>query len=254
LKLYRQSLLKAAFQGRLTARSKNEGWPVVRLGDELVFLTSGSRGWADYYSDKGDTFIRAQNLKHDRLDLSDIAFVRLPKSAKEGTRTRVQLGDVLVTITGANVTKSGLVKNDLGLAYVSQHVALCRPSGRLRPEFLYLFLLSETGGRRQLNAAAYGAGKPGLNLENIRNVQIPLPTLQEQDAVIERVDALLSNADNLVDALTDEKVKIVALRQSILKKAFSGQLVPQDPSDEPASALLTRLRDTTPTPRRKTKA
>jgi len=66
LKLYRQSLLKAAFQGRLTARSKNEGWPVVRLGDELVFLTSGSRGWADYYSDKGDTFIRAQNLKHDR--------------------------------------------------------------------------------------------------------------------------------------------------------------------------------------------
>ena len=139
--------------------------------------------------------------------MSDIAFVRLPKSAKEGTRTRVQLGDVLVTITGANVTKSGLVKNDLGLAYVSQHVALCRPSGRLRPEFLYLFLLSETGGRRQLNAAAYGAGKPGLNLENIRNVQIPLPTLQEQDAVIERVDALLSNADNLVDALTDGEGK-----------------------------------------------
>jgi type I restriction enzyme, S subunit len=255
LKTYRQALLKTGFEGKLTApwRAAGKAWRQTRLGNEITFLTSGSRGWADHYADQGEIFIRAQNLKHDRLDLTDIAFVQLPAGATEGLRTRVQIGDVLVTITGANVTKTGMVNRDLGTAYVSQHVALCRSGPNLRPEFLYWYLLSETGGRRQLNAAAYGAGKPGLNLENIREVTLRLPCLEEQDEIIAHVSALLSDEENISQTIQNELTRITALRQSILKKAFSGQLVTQDPADEPASALLARLAATAPKPRRKTK-
>ena len=205
-------------------------------------MTSGSRGWADYYSDQGDIFIRAQNLKHDRLDLGDIAYVRLPEGNTEGVRTRVQLGDVLITITGANVTKTGLVDRELGIAYVSQHVALCRATSDLQPEFLYWYLLSEVGGRRQLNQAAYGAGKPGLNLQNIRNVTIFVPSVTTQKAVVAEINRLMETIQRTkaeIDAALD---RAEALRQSILKRAFCGQLVAQDMADEPSSVLLDRIR------------
>ena len=71
LKVYRQSLLKNAFEGKLTAATARE----KSLGQLLGFLTSGSRGWAAYYATSGDLFVRAQNIKHDRLELDDVAFV-----------------------------------------------------------------------------------------------------------------------------------------------------------------------------------
>ncbi len=238
LKVYRQSLLKNAFEGKLTAAT---GWREKSLGQLLGFLTSGSRGWAAYYATSGDLFIRAQNIKHDRLELDDVAFVALPDKA-EGLRTRIQQGDLLITITGANVTKSALVKHDLGVAYVSQHVALCRPTTEILPEYLYWFIVAEAAGRKQLTEMAYGAGKPGLNLENIRSVNVPFPSLHEQQEIVEQIESKLSEADQLDQTLATALQQADALRQSILKKAFHGQLVKQAKNEEPATALLERIR------------
>jgi len=227
LKVYRQAVLKHAFEGKLTAqwREDNEcqAWETRRLGKLLSFLTSGSRGWAAYYADQGDIFIRAQNLKYDRLDLEDIAFVSLPEKS-EGKRTKVQVGDLLITITGANVTKLGYVKEDLGDAYVSQHVALCRPGDEISTEFIYWYLVAEAAGRGQLNRSAYGAGKPGLNLDNIRSVDVPLPGLVEQNLISKKIEELLSVEENAASTIDNEIERIEALRQSILEKAFSGKL------------------------------
>lgn len=244
LKAYRQSVFKAAFDGRLCGAtlSENSLWPMCGLGDSIEFLTSGSRGWADYYSDQGDIFIRAQNLKHDRLDLADIAFVKLPEGSTEGVRTRVRLGDLLITITGANVTKTGLVDRELGSAYVSQHVALCRLKSDLMPEYLYWYLLSEAGGRKQLIQAAYGAGKPGLNLDNIRSILVPKPSLPEQASVIAEIKRSIEAELRLESEIDAALSRTKALRQSILMNAFSGQLVAQNAGDEPASVLLGRIR------------
>ena len=238
LKVYRQSLLKNAFEGKLTAAS---GWRKKPLGQLLGFLTSGSRGWAAYYATSGDLFVRAQNIKHDRLELDDVAFVALPDKT-EGLRTRIQQGDLLITITGANVTKSALVKHDLGTAYVSQHVALCRPTTEILPEYLYWFIVAEAAGRKQLTDMAYGAGKPGLNLENIRSVNVPFPSLHEQQEIVEQIESKLSEADQLDQTLATALQQADALRQSILKKAFCGQLVKQAKNEEPATALLERIR------------
>jgi type I restriction enzyme S subunit len=238
LKVYRQALLKNAFEGKLTTRAD---WREMMLGDLLGFLTSGSRGWAPYYATSGDLFVRAQNIKHDYLELDDIAFVSLPDKA-EGLRTLIQQGDLLITITGANVTKAALVKHELGTAYVSQHVALCRPTVEILPEFLYWFIVAEAAGRKQLTDMAYGAGKPGLNLENIRSVKVSVPSLSEQKEIISLIEEKLSETDQLDESITTSLRQSEALRQSILKKAFSGQLVRQNPNDEPALALLARIK------------
>lgn len=247
LKVYRQAILKHAFDGKLTAkwREQNSGdsWRLEKLGNLIAFLTSGSRGWAKYYSDSGDIFIRAQNLKHDQLDLDDKAFVSLPEKT-EGKRTKVQLDDILITITGANVTKTGRVCTDIGSAYVSQHVALCRPSEDIDSEFMYWFLVAESAGRRQLSKFAYGAGKPGLNLDNIRSVEVNLPSILEQRVIVKQTKELLSIEEKISSDIEIELHRVELLRQSILKKAFSGKLVLQDPNDEPAHQLLTRIKTT----------
>lgn len=245
LKMYRQAVFKNAFEGKLTVDWRKTAQPAASetttLGSRLSFLTSGSRGWARYYSGEGDIFIRAQNLKYDRLDLDDVACVTLPEGS-EGTRTQVQAGDLLITITDANVTKTGYVPADLGTAYVSQHVALCRPTADLDSKFLYWYLIAECAGRRQLNAFAYGAGKPGLNLDNIRSVRLDLPPLAEQKAIVKQIDRLLSVQETMNAIIDTELKRVEALRQSILKRAFSGRLVPQDPNEEPAAILLERIK------------
>ena len=82
-------------------------------------------GWQGYYADEGALFIRAQNIKTDRLNLDDEVFVALPSKA-EGTRARVRRGDILITITGGNLGKTALIEDDFEEAYVSQHIALTR--------------------------------------------------------------------------------------------------------------------------------
>lgn len=99
-----------------------ETWDIVTLDQMSLFITSGSRGWAKYYADSGSYFIRAQDINTDELKIKDVAYVN-PPSGTEGERTQIQLGDLLITITGANVTKSALVKAELDkAAYVNQHV------------------------------------------------------------------------------------------------------------------------------------
>lgn len=217
------------------------GWVWASLEQLTEFVTSGSRGWANYYTNSGATFIRSQNINKDWLDMSDIAFVN-PPPGSEGARTRVQKDDVLLTITGANVGKTAHVEIQPKEAYVSQHVALIRPVESILAKFLHLFLTAECGGRGQLNKLAYGAGKPGLNLQQVGAVFIPMPSLSEIQALLGAISIHWAATAENETAITKNLKQSTAQRQNILRAAFAGELVPQDPNDEPASALLERIR------------
>ena len=90
--------------------------------------------------------------------------------------------------------------------------------------------------------ATYGQGKPGLNLDNIRDVVVGLPPLAEQKEIVRRVEALFTLADKIEARLAKTQAQVDKLTPSLLAKAFRGELVPQDPNDEPAEKLLERIR------------
>jgi len=198
-------------------------WCWATLHQMSEYLTSGSRGWSNYYSASGATFIRAQDINKDQLDLTDAAYVVLPKGA-EGMRSRVQFSDLLITITGANVTKTALVDDEIAEAYVSQHVALLRLSPSIFSRYIWLWIVTPSAGRKQLEAAAYGAGKPGLNLTNILDVVVALPPLPEQHEIARLATqelASIAETNACMNSLADQTL----LRQSILAAAFRGELV-----------------------------
>ena len=126
---------------------------------------------------------------------------------------------------------------------MNQHVALVRLHDVRFSKFVFLSIISPMHGRRQLTSSAYGQGKPGLNLDNIRRVVLALPPLPEQQEIVRRVDELFALADQIEARYLKGKEHVDNLKPSILAKAFRGELVPQDPNDEPAPVLLERIRE-----------
>nr|WP_243861181.1 restriction endonuclease subunit S [Cellulomonas uda] len=186
------------------------------LGEHLAFLTSGSRGWAKYYADSGSVFIRIQNVRGATLDRSDLAFVDAPDNA-EARRTQVQPGDVLLSIT-ADLGRTAVVPDDLGKAYISQHLAILR-APRLAPLFLAHYLES-TRGRASLMHENRGQTKDGLNFENIRSVCVPDVPVERQAEFARRAHAIAAHRDEVVRALAVDD----ELFASLQARAFRGEL------------------------------
>jgi type I restriction enzyme S subunit len=87
-----------------------------------------------------------------------------------------------------------------------------------------------------------GVALSHFNTNTVEKFEIPLPTIEDQHSIVSAIESRLSVSDKLEETITHCLKQAEALRQSILKKAFSGKLVPQDPNDEPASVLLERIR------------
>ncbi|ABE54523.1 restriction modification system DNA specificity domain [Shewanella denitrificans OS217] len=189
----------------------------VRLGDLCTLVTSGSRGWKTYYAESGATFIRSQDIKYDRVEFDDKAYVKLPETT-EGKRTKVDVGNLLMTITGANVAKTAIVEIELDEAYVSQHVALIKLINSVMNKYIHLWLTGAFGGRGLLLECSYGA-KPGLNLQNINELIIPIPPLEEQHRIVAKVEELMALCDKLKARLSDAQTTQLHLTDAIVEQA-----------------------------------
>lgn len=139
---------------------------------------------------------------------------------------------------------------------MNQAVAVYRPLDGLDRHFLAYYLLSRVAQDWLASKSKATVGQVNLTLEICRDLPVPIPPPEEQHEIVQLTATELARLDNLASSLIVEAARGKSLRQSVLQAAFSGRLVPQDPSDEPASALLARLAadepsGTSPPPRRR---
>lgn len=236
----------------------NEGWVRTTLGflaqptlQNRPYVTSGSRGWAKLIGRFGPYFIRSENINTDHLHLDDVVRVAAPDGA-EADRTRIQPGDLLLTITGNNVGRTARVPQGCPPAHVSQHVAIVRMHPSVLTDFVWLWMRSPAHGQKQLESSFYGETKPGLNLEQIKSVWVDLPPLAEQHEIVRRVDVLFKLADAIERRVAVATARVDRLNRAILAKAFRGELVATDANladaegrgYETAERLLARLQQT----------
>lgn len=193
-------------------------WSTSQLGELAEFVTSGSRGWAEHYTNVGALFIRSQNVRQGQLDFADSQFVSPPQGS-EGRRTLVKRGDLLITITGNSVGNVALVDEDLGEAYISQHVGLVRLRETVGGHFLCRYLSPGSPGNGQISGSQTGQSKPGLTLKNLREFWVALPSAKEQRAIAEALrdaDAFLAGLDRLIAKKRD-------LKQAAMQQLLTGQ-------------------------------
>ena len=182
----------------------------------LDFLTSGSRGWAEYYAESGDLFLRIQNVRRDELVLEDVAYVNAPATA-EAKRTRVQPGDVLLNIT-ADLGRTAAVPEGIGTAFINQHLSILRTKA-LVPRFLSAYFASPVGAR-QVSGRNKHAVKAGLNFDDIRSFLIPVPPIPLQREFARRVTAV----EALKTAQRASLAELDALFATLQHRAFRGEL------------------------------
>ena len=174
-------------------------WSWCRLGSLSKFVTSGSRDWAKYYSQEGAVFVRMGNLSkaHYRLRLDQIQRVQLP-SDQEGIRTRLETGDLLISITG-DVGMLGLITENFGEAYINQHIAMVRPVDEMKGCYL-AELFRSPFAQNQFNAPQRGI-KNSFRLTDVTQFLVPLPPIDEQHRIVAKLDELMVLCDRLEASL-----------------------------------------------------
>jgi len=163
-------------------------WPVCELSEYILFLTSGSRGWAQYFTESGEYFITIKNVKNCRIALDDVQYVVPPDNA-EAKRTRVQEGDLLISIT-ADLGRTGVVTKDIADygGYINQHLTCIRLNqAAVRPLYVAYYMESEAG-KSQFQSKNQSAVKAGLNFNSINSLKLMVPPVDLQDAFIAFVE------------------------------------------------------------------
>jgi len=198
----------------------------------------GSNLKTEHYTTVGPRVIRLQNIG-DGFFKDAFAFINEEQFIKLN-KHRVFAGDLVIAALGDNPPRSCIIPTSVGPAIVKADCICFKPSPYVLNRFVNAALNSEPT-RRQTASLLHGIGRPRLNLTEIKSIAVPLPPLQEQEQIVAEVERRLSVVAEVEAQVQAELTRAERLRQSILKQAFAGQLVPQDPDDEPASALLERI-------------
>ena len=269
LNQFRQSVLAAAFRGDLTKdwRSQN---PDVEQGciqlnstnslkcssnlpslwrwfciEDIGQVKGGKRlpkGEKLVEQDTGHPYIRAGNLKNGTVTTDDLLYLK-QKTQQLIKNYIVSAGDVYITIVGACIGDAGIIPDNLDEANLTENAAkICALVQECNNKFLSLWLrspLCQSVIRDKILSAAQGK----LALFRIRALPIPIPSVEEQKEIVRRIESLFKLADSIEQQYQQAEIDLETLNQSILAKAFRGELVPQDPNDEPASVLLERIKE-----------
>lgn len=213
-------------------------WQWVLLAQVSHHIVDGTHKTPKYV-DKGVPFISAKDINDFKISFEGIRHISQDEHNELIKRCAPHKGCVLITKSGT-IGRVAVVKTDIEFS-LFESVANVPIISPISPDFVaYASYFSAAGAFGAANQK--GVAVRHLHLEDLRRIPIPLPPLQEQEEIVKRLTEAMSAIENLENEIESNLQKSEALRQSILKKAFSGKLVAQDPNDEPASVLLERIR------------
>ena len=265
LQRYRQSILKSAFDGELTREWREgysdelesmsisevsnldslpdlpDGWVWTKIEDIAEFIRGVSYKKNQSSKTQIDDYVpilRANNI-NVQLNFEDLVYVQQEKVKDE---QYVKALDIIIAMSSGSkhlVGKASQAHQDFDGGF-GTFCGLVRVSEEVNQKFIGLFFQSPVY-RNEISRLSTGININNLRRENIEEMLIPVPPLTEQEQIVSELERHLSVADEIEATIGAELKRAGRLRQSILKDAFSGKLVPQDPNDEPAETLLARI-------------
>lgn len=249
LKRFRQSVLAAAVSGRLTEESRqyntnNIAPRTAQLGTLITEMRNGLSAKPNE-DGKGLPILRISSVRAGSIDQTDIRFLECNTNEEE--RYTLRVGDLLFTRYNGSLELVGVC----GLIRQLSHTTLVYPDKLIRvrcdttlilPEYLEIFFSELSARQRIMDLVKSTSGQKGISGQDLKAMVVTFPSLIEQTEIASRVEQLFTIADQLETKVASAKSRIDKLTQGILTKAFRGELVPQDPTDEPASVLLERIK------------
>ena len=231
----RQSILAAAFRGDLTRDFRAQ---VGKLGSIARFIDY--RGKTPTKTTSGVPLITAKNIRRGFLSMTPREFIDEAEYASWMTRGFPRTGDVLIT-TEAPLGNVVCIDWTFKFALAQRVICLQPDEDLVFGPFLALMMQSPSF-QTQLVDRSTGTTVTGIKASRLKELEVPLPPLAEQRRIVSMVTAKLERVAEVGACLETELHRIKSLDRAILAKAFRGELVPQDPSDEPADELLARVR------------
>ena len=226
LKTYRQAVLKAAFEGKLTGDKIR--FNVIESGEIMDTINNGYTPKANKMNSSGDIpFIKVYNLTFDgSLDFSyRPTFISSETHKKELKRSQIYPGDVLINIVGPPLGKVSIVTNLYKEWNTNQAVVLLRPNEKIVSKYLSYQLQSPQVVSWLTATSQATAGQFNVRVSTCRIIPLKVCSVEEQDYLVNEIESRLSVCDNMEQTIEYELKQSESLRQSILKRAFEGRLV-----------------------------
>jgi type I restriction enzyme S subunit len=282
LKRYRQAVLKNAFEGKLTQqwreahkgdlepasvllekikeqRTKEskgkfnelppidtselpelpEGWVWTRVGEISIKIHYGYTASAKE-NNVGPKLLRITDIQNNSVNWNSVPYCKIDNFERE--KYLLNEGDLVFARTGATVGKSFLLKGDVPEAVFASYLIRTIINNSISKKYVFQFFQSNFYWD-QIQKVKVGIGQPNVNAQLLSRLLIPLPPIAEQHQIVAEIESRLSVADQLEKVVEQSFKQAERLRKSILKQAFEGKLVPQDPTDEPADKLLERIKE-----------
>lgn len=247
LKRFRQSVLAAATSGQLTEdwRESHAGpWTSATVESLCTSISDGPFGShlkSEDYVEHGARVVRLENIGHLFFDRSKRTFISTEKYESLHRHSLLQ-GDLLFSSFVDEEVRVCSFPGDLGAPAINKADCFCLRVNRetCDPTYLMYRLACKTT-YLSLKEQVHGATRPRINLGQLRRLNLLLPSRREQAEIVRRVETLFAFADRLEARLAQAQTAVDRLTPSLLAKAFRGELVPQDPKDEPAAELIKRL-------------
>ena len=191
-------------------------YPIRQLSEYIEFLTSGSRGWSQYFSDDGEYFITIKNVKNCSISLEDVQYIKPPDNA-EAVRTKVKDGDLLISIT-ADLGRTGVVTKEIADhgAYINQHLTCIRLNREKLNPLYVAYYMESPAGKMQFNAKNQAGVKAGLNFNAINSLKIVVPPLEKQGLFVEFV----SQTDKSKLTIQQSLDKLEVLKKALMQQYF----------------------------------